>query len=486
MAKIYCKSSYLLRKDTAENWQNKNPILRKGEQGLETDTGIMKIGDGTTAFNSLSEDNIYFPKSYADNAFSNALKGSKSGSSILIDDVSPVTHNMGVKISSNTITDLRAVKVSRCGKNFFDTINAVKLNGGSDFSVINNTITVSQNSLLTYVSANVLIPQSLIGKTITISAKTNASGANKAELRMQWITDSGLAIGDMILGLTDSAGNIVVTGTVPPQPDEAHNNLCLMFYSNSSGTLETVKTYTATYSDIQVELGSTATNYEPYITLNEYTPTADGTVEGVTSLYPNTTLTTDTDGVIIDCEYNRDINKFGDLTEYVKHTDIDQTYSPTSENAQSGKAVAEALAAFGGEYELIETITLEEAVKTITRNTEPSGKAYSFKDVFIKFSWNTTDTTKWILLEISADVKKADAFRDLMQGVGTSWVQTLNCYGKRLFLFSNRSTNTSYAQYGAQIPIKYLDSNKPIDALKIQYQTEMPVGTVIEIWGVRA
>ena len=67
MAKIYCKSSYLLRKDTAENWQNKNPILRKGEQGLETDTGIMKIGDGVTAFNSLSDNNIYLPKSYNKN-----------------------------------------------------------------------------------------------------------------------------------------------------------------------------------------------------------------------------------------------------------------------------------------------------------------------------------------------------------------------------------------------------------------------------------
>ena len=58
----------------------------------------------------------------------------------------------------------------------------------------------------------------------------------------------------------------------------------------------------------QLERGTTATEYEPYKGA-EYTPTADGTVKGVTSLYPNTTLMTDTDGVIIDCEYNRDINK---------------------------------------------------------------------------------------------------------------------------------------------------------------------------------
>ena len=35
----------------------------------------------------------------------------------------------------------------------------------------------------------------------------------------------------------------------------------------------------------------------------------DGIAEGVTALYPVTTLTTDTQGIIIDCEYNRDINK---------------------------------------------------------------------------------------------------------------------------------------------------------------------------------
>ena len=59
----------------------------------------------------------------------------------------------------------------------------------------------------------------------------------------------------------------------------------------------------------QLEIGATATEYEPFITPTEYIPTADGNVNGVTSLCPNTTLTTDTEGVIINCKYNRDINK---------------------------------------------------------------------------------------------------------------------------------------------------------------------------------
>ena len=43
-----------LRRDTAANWTANNPILALGEPGLETDTGLIKYGDGTTAWNTLS------------------------------------------------------------------------------------------------------------------------------------------------------------------------------------------------------------------------------------------------------------------------------------------------------------------------------------------------------------------------------------------------------------------------------------------------
>jgi hypothetical protein len=43
-----------LRRDTAANWTTNNPILLQGEPALETDTGRLKFGDGTTAYNSLA------------------------------------------------------------------------------------------------------------------------------------------------------------------------------------------------------------------------------------------------------------------------------------------------------------------------------------------------------------------------------------------------------------------------------------------------
>lgn len=42
-----------LRNDTAENWTNANPILLKGEMGVETDTGKTKIGNGTAHWTAL-------------------------------------------------------------------------------------------------------------------------------------------------------------------------------------------------------------------------------------------------------------------------------------------------------------------------------------------------------------------------------------------------------------------------------------------------
>lgn len=42
-----------LRRGTAEQWRQINPVLFIGEAGFETDTGILRIGDGETPFTSL-------------------------------------------------------------------------------------------------------------------------------------------------------------------------------------------------------------------------------------------------------------------------------------------------------------------------------------------------------------------------------------------------------------------------------------------------
>ena len=41
------------RRDTAANWRTHNPVLAEGELGIETDTKMRKVGDGSTAWNNL-------------------------------------------------------------------------------------------------------------------------------------------------------------------------------------------------------------------------------------------------------------------------------------------------------------------------------------------------------------------------------------------------------------------------------------------------
>ena len=50
-----------LRNDTAANWTSANPTLAVGEMGVESDTDQFKIGDGSTAWNSLGYGGIQGP-----------------------------------------------------------------------------------------------------------------------------------------------------------------------------------------------------------------------------------------------------------------------------------------------------------------------------------------------------------------------------------------------------------------------------------------
>lgn len=90
----------------------------------------------------------------------------------------------------------------------------------------------------------------------------------------------------------------------------------------------TVDKSTYKYEELYIQINPTSEIYEnvvvkpilafgtyttlpfvPYIEPTVHDVPSDGIVEGVTSLYPNTTLYTDTQGALIECEYNRDINK---------------------------------------------------------------------------------------------------------------------------------------------------------------------------------
>ena len=205
---------------------------------------------------------------------------SKQGRVITADDVHPIEHKLKIKLSSDSVTDFSGVNVTRCGKNLFDKDEAsVRSNwishvgGYGVFKVFvgkGNTFTVSyQQDLVTGMAC----PYTMIACDLSnidknagwLYHKTMAALINK-----KW---TYTAIEDYIY----------VRSNIPSESSFAN----FMQYIGN---------------DLQIEIGATATEHQPYKQPQTVTVKADGTVEGITGL-PNMTILSDADGVVINCEY---------------------------------------------------------------------------------------------------------------------------------------------------------------------------------------
>ena len=207
-------------------------------------------------------------------------------------------HNSSIDIYDCYCTfipaDMTKVSMSVLGKNLFDISKVKSTNNTIEqigYGISNNedgSLTVRQNgnSAVTTPKPNTLkdlAPNLKVGATYILSAKSNATtkAIRLREAEKTWYYDETK---DRKLTIT-----------------EEHLNSQVYWYSGNG--------VTATISDIQIELGSTATEYEPYTEYDAYTVNADGSVDGVRSVYPSMTFIPDTEGVTLDVEYNRDINK---------------------------------------------------------------------------------------------------------------------------------------------------------------------------------
>ena len=214
--------------------------------------------------------------------------------------------NVQVELNSETsytpyVPDLTAVKVSRCGKNLFSGLTK---GIGIDLTTIDEIVN-SNYSATDYIPVdfNANTYYYISGLPSTISNCVFAYNANKEFLGRT---------GGNPLAERKLSNNSFANGTPQGEGDIAYLRVTCFKISTSAGTVDDIDD-----AKIQLEVGSAATEYEPYNS-TEYLPNADGTVDDVTSLYPVTKLMTDTDGVIIDCEYNKDINKaFAELQQAI-------------------------------------------------------------------------------------------------------------------------------------------------------------------------
>ncbi len=223
------------------------------------------------------------------NESANAVKGYLSGTVVFADDVSPVEHEQAVWVHGKNLLKNTAVT---------QTIDGVTFTVNSDGSVTANG-TAGANAPVRYNLGEAVLPPGkylVSGQSEGITASfvmySDQNGNNHQQ-------HSGK---DAELTLTKTA------------------KINVYFVVMESSTVSNIRAYP------MIRLDSvTDANYEPYIDPStvtvtrygadaadrsqNYTPTADGTVPGITSLSPNMTILTDTEGVIVECEYNRDTNK---------------------------------------------------------------------------------------------------------------------------------------------------------------------------------
>ena len=122
-------SQIQLRRDTAANWTTANAVLGQGELGIETDTGKVKIGDGTTAWTSLG----YFANSFTASQISDVT--ATAAELNILDGVTATTAELNYTdgVTSNIQTQLDA-KVA--------TTNGVVTTADTSLTVVRN-ITLS-------------------------------------------------------------------------------------------------------------------------------------------------------------------------------------------------------------------------------------------------------------------------------------------------------------------------------------------------------
>lgn len=233
--------------------------------------------------------------------FANALKGTAIGEAVSMKDVSPLEHSIVVELKSDTITDFSSVTLKKYGKNLLDltsligksvTANGGTLSCGADGG-ISGSGTVS--GYVGFDPFRLYLPKgkyilSASGTFSNISCAIILNDENGKVLQEAGVVSSG---GGFSFNTENYPSFAYITVTI-----KRNNNVAL------SGT-----------AYFQIELGTKATEYEPFKEPETY----NGTVESVPSLYPTTTLLTDTAGVTITAEYNRDLNKaFENLKEELK------------------------------------------------------------------------------------------------------------------------------------------------------------------------
>lgn len=240
-------------------------------------------------------------KQYTNNNFAPVIRNTVSGSVVSAKDISDLQSNLSVKLSSDTVTDFSEVSVKKMGKNWVD-INSLARFDNWIHSVDGETKTYSSYKIQLKPNTEYCFgcnPISTGGSIIVVSSIPHKSKDGEI---------ATIINGNYAIGTTKKSFNSGETGVI-----------YVNWYAGSKTQERLTRVVNEVLIDFQIELGTVATEYESYKEPQIVTANDDGTVTGLTSVSPNMTILTDTDGVNIEMTYNADTkryidNKFAELS----------------------------------------------------------------------------------------------------------------------------------------------------------------------------
>lgn len=218
----------------------------------------------------------------------NAIKGSASGEAVVVlEDVSPIEHELSVKV------DVPNATVTKCGKNIIDADALINAYFTKDENGIYH-MGVTHSGAKTWYFPNPIPPNTPIHFKFYDLVGYNANAGALFYITKHFADDTSSG-GDWC-GFAETFTNEITISR-----DKAIIAITLYPYNPSAD-------YYCNFSAVQVEIGTTATPYEPYKEPATYTADEKGVVNGIVGSGEAMTLFAES-GATVTAEYNKDINK---------------------------------------------------------------------------------------------------------------------------------------------------------------------------------
>jgi hypothetical protein len=265
-----------LRRGSASQWTAANTLLAQGELGLETDTGKLKIGDGSTVWTSLAYYSAGSAAVTSVNGYTGVVVLTASDISGLGTIATQAANN--VSITGGSITGITDLAVADGGTGA-STASGARTNLGLVIGTDVLAPNGSAASLTSFPTLNQNTTGTAANVTGTVAVANGGTGATTASGAR---TNLGLVIGTDVLSPTGSAANLTSFPTFNQNTTGTASNVTGTVAIANGGTGQTSQTAafdalspTTTKGDLIVSNGTD--NVRLAVGTDAYVLTADST-----------------------------------------------------------------------------------------------------------------------------------------------------------------------------------------------------------------